>query len=220
MDYKKQTDTKFNHFLCHDSSTGKELLLIGVSKNIPAEEASLLIESPLVLYPDGFLTRFFQLNVDNRQAVNSALKTLGGTQGRGEGFYAPYWEAVIDFIFAQHCRTLYDIAHEMAQYHTFDTEKQIYDRLDKLKNCKNPRPETWDTIRELLAYYLLTDDLVTTGKGKVYNLAQTDDQEAVMRLDQNYTPENIHRLWEEDREKKLKDIILELTGVPSPCFFY
>ena len=36
-----------------------------------------------------------------------------------------------------------------------------------------------------------------------------------MRLDQNYTPENIHRLWEEDREKKLKDIILELTGVPE-----
>lgn len=62
------------------------------------------------------------------------------------------------------------ISHYNNNYHY--SGKQIYDQLDRLKNCKNPRSETWETIRYLLAYYLLTDDLVTTDKGKIYNFAK------------------------------------------------
>ncbi len=215
MHYQRPTEPKYNHFLCHDHATGKKTLLIGVGKGMEQEEAALLIENPLVLYPPGFLDKFFRLGTESRQAVSSALETLGGTQGRGEGFYAPYWEAALDFIFARYGMTLRDIAYEMGEYYAFDSGKQIYDRLDKLKNCKKPRPETWGTIRELLAYYLLTDDLVTTGRGKIYSFAQMEDQEAAMRSVQNYTPEKIHSLWEEDSGKELKDIILGLTGMPE-----
>ena len=203
MNYEKQKESKFNHYIVCD---GEPVVLMGVNKTLSEEGIRLLAKSPMFVYPDGYLDTYFKLSGKNRGIVNAVYEKMMDSKS-----CINYWDAVTDFIFACYGQTLYDISCDLAGYTTYGEQaerKLIYDRLDKLRKVKGkPRKETLDTIREVWAYYLLTDDIVKTGTGMMYFVSDSVSRE---EINEKYTLETIREVWGRDADKKLKDVILEL----------
>lgn len=214
--YEKQQEAKYRHFVCEKD--GKEILLMGVPKDIGEDEASIMAGSPMIAHSNEYWGTYFKLHQENRQVVDAALQQMK----EGNKFTPHYWDVVVDFLFECYGITLYDIACDMEGNRTREeTEKRklTYDRLDKLRKGKgNPRAETLETVREVCAYYLMTDDVVREGTGTIYSLALEErSEEFAKRINARYKMKEIRRLWSQDSGRSLKSIIMELTGLSGDC---
>lgn len=217
MNYQKQEESKYKHILFQNKDD-KDILLLGVNKDISNEEATLLLNSPMINYPFEFWNTYFKLNVENRNFINNVLNKYEKKENNPQKFNSYYWDVLTDFLFTRYGVTLYDIACELEgniSHGQKKNRKLIYDRLDKLRKIKGiPRIETLSTIREICAYYMITDDVIKNGKGIIYSLAPKEySEEFAKQVNNKYRIKAIREIWERDKSKELKDIILELTGL-------
>ena len=212
MNYQRNEESEYKHIVF------EKKILLGVNKSMSNEEAELFLDSPMISYPFEYWNKYFKLNTENRQIVNNTLIQFEEKEKKSEQFSPYYWKVLADFIFCLYNVSLYDIASKMAgdvSYMEDSDMKKIYDRLDKANKSKgNLREKTLSTIREVCAYYLITDDIVKTGRGVMYKLAPEEySKEYAKQIDEKYTVKAIRECWEKDKDKKLKDVILELTGL-------
>lgn len=214
MNYQRNEESEYKHILFKE----EKKILLGVNKSMSDEEAELFLDSPIISYPFEYWNKYFKLNTENRQIMNNTLIKFEKKEKKSEQFSPYYWKVVADFIFCLYNVSLYDIACQIEGKTTIRQQmnkKTVYDRLDKAKKSKgNLQKKTLSTIREVCAYYLITDDIVKTGRGVMYKLAPEEySQEYAKQIDEKYTVKAIPECWEKDKDKKLKDVILELTGL-------
>lgn len=73
MNYEKQKESKFNHYIVCDS---EPVVLMGVNKALSEEGIRLLAKSPMLIYPDGYLDTYFKLSGKNRGIVNTVFEKM------------------------------------------------------------------------------------------------------------------------------------------------
>lgn len=226
--YSKPEDAKYNHFYLQNENGEVVLALLGVDKEIKDEgEIQLLIDAPIIIYPDEFWDRYFKLNTDNRNKIREIMEKYGKKEQNEQQFCSSYWEVVSDYIFSKSGNSVYNIASEIFdeleeefeqndRTRYFD-QKAVYDRIARARNVSTkPSKDTLDLIKVACAYYLITDDILRTGKGTMYTLKTgeyEENQELQKQIMDNYTIKNIYKVWKNDKNKNLKEVIMELTGL-------
>lgn len=216
----KKSEVKYAHL----ALPGK--ILLGVDKELAEsrkndadfyDEVNILFDAPSISYPFKFWESYFLLNGENRQIISNILYELEQTENKTNySFNSYYWSVFCDFLLARYDLGLYGIAREIEGTGTIKKNKektQTYNRLEKLQKCKNtPRKETITLLKEICAYHLTTYDLIRTGKGIMYSLADYTEEKAE-KLEKKYTMAKIRSTWNEHIDWDLKTLILELTGL-------
>lgn len=217
MNYERvKKESEYNHFL-FKGANGESICLIGVDKNICDEQIELYIDTPLINYSYKFWELFFQLSQDNRILVMNIAKKLGKQyESPKSSFNIHYWSVFTDFLFTRYDVTLFDIAGEITGKKTetqIAKRKTVYDRLDKLRNIKSkPRIETMILIKVICAYYLVSYDLITKGRGYIYTLKTSEiDEEKLLNYNVKKIEEIIEKLYPKNVDTK--KLILYLTGL-------
>lgn len=118
MDFQKRTETKYNHF----PIVGRNLVLIGVDKTISNEEASIFIDTPLMIYEGELMSKIMQLDVNYRNVIMSALEEWRSSDQKVNSFNGYYWDVLLDFIFCIYGLSLSKLSNTLKSIKKYDRE--------------------------------------------------------------------------------------------------
>lgn len=211
-----KTEPIYNHYWFEEEG----VCLIGVNKDISKEEARLYIDTTIISASNEFWNEFFKLSQTNRQIIQKAMEKWYQKTYKKNILYNNYnWNVFTDFLFSRYNLSLYDIAREVEGTGTIyknKRKKAVYDNLDDLQKIKTkPRKESLILTKEICAYYLVTYDLITTGRGFIYALNPEDNPKMYQKQLSNYTFENIRKEFNESGKNEIdtKQLLLKLTGL-------
>lgn len=203
LNYKRQ-EIKYNHYLF------KEKFLIGVSKEISKEEASLFINNPILMYERNVYGKIMQLERKNREHIMNALEKWEKVINREDSFVGLYWDIVLDCILAVYGMSTLDLANKMKKMSYFNdcdekiVTKNIFDNLEKMRsNKKTIRDQGQELITKICYCCKITEDIVQTGEGIMYYVKSGKD----------YTTEQVDAYCNNHNTVILKDMIADITGV-------
>ncbi len=199
MYFQRQTK-KYNHYLVGDK------LLIGVSPQISKEEASLLVNSPMLMYERNVYSKILQLKHKDRQIITNALDKWEKGRNKEDSFVGLYWDVVLDYILAIYDMTTADLAEEMLKMRYFKgyAEKTIRDNIETMRsNKKSVQKQGKELVRKICYYCKITEEIVRTGKGIMYYVDGGKE----------YTAEQVDAYCEGHDTVILKEMIATITGV-------
>lgn len=199
MNFKRQI-TKYNHYIIGDKA------LIGASKQMSKEEASLCLDSPMLMYEESVYGKILQLNHRDRKVITNSLEKW--EKGRKEKplFVGLYWDIVLDFILALYNMTTGDLTKEMlkTQYFQGYDEKIVFDNIEQMRSNKGSvREQGQELVRKICYYCKITEDIVRTGEGIIYIVDNNED----------YTIEQVDAYCNGHNKVVLKEMIADITGV-------
>lgn len=213
---KKAEESKYIHY-CFEEETEPKFLL-GVPYSIAEDELPTLWDYPLVFSPVKTATHaeWMQLKPAYRQTLYNLIQHWQKTEQKDTTFHYEYWEAFEDFILRKYGKSLYKIAQEthsgQGPNRSWDAFVQQLYQLKKVKTL--PSDDTLDTLKQICAYYLMTDDILKTGKGSLYVLSPAEySTEFFQTIDAKYTPQAIQETWEQHPKWSLKQLIVSITGL-------
>lgn len=154
----KESGKKYNHFYI-DYGNGKELVLLGVDKEIEEEELGIFEDCPLQVY-DGLAVEIFKLKDFRDRAV--LLKAIDDFKEKEkQDFHSTYWEIFLDFLLLEKGITPHRLSSRLCDvitpeifkktfegkkdkdYYREEIIKNIDSNLANLKKSKgNPHGET------------------------------------------------------------------------------
>lgn len=198
MKFKRKIETQYNHYICEDK------IILGVPKELDETEVELLYENPM---PFGsIITDVTNANISpvQRNNILDALEMYCNEKKEVKALNPFYWDIVEDFIFAIYGKTLFDLSKDLTEVCQGYTEKNIFDTLDKLKNSKgNPREGTIGWIRMAMAYCRISEDILKTGKGFLYEINDVS----------KYSLESIKEYIDQNDEFDLLDMLCKVNGI-------
>ncbi len=217
MNYKRNDEPKYNHYYFEN-----KIVLIGVDKDIDAEEVSLFEDGPLQVYNQhqkqeenqvsgeiaGSILQLDDLR--DRKALFDAVDEFVSAQKKKREFHGTYWEIFLDFLLFIKKETIYDFSVALSRVIDGNYEpKSLYDKLDKLKSSKgNPQAPTLELVELALYSIGVTEEIVETGEGIWYTFENKDKR---------YNLEEIYKYckgkWEQKQEIVLKDMIMTISGL-------
>lgn len=215
---QKKYTTLYNHYFVEKPHPA---LFIGVNKDISKQEFEVIIQKPILNYRNDFSYKLFQLSPENQTIIEKAINDFQ----RKACFNTHNWVALTDFLFCRYGKTLYDIAGEITGTGTKpknDNRDKVFDCLNKVKKTKTfPHKETLLYIKEICVSYLISYDLITTGKGYIYSLSPQNEVPDYESHLEKYTIENIKTeiLNSKDQIPDTQKIILKLTGLKEEDIF-
>ncbi|NFO34610.1 hypothetical protein FDB37_13495 [Clostridium botulinum] len=198
--YYKRQELKYNHYLYKDK------FLIGVSKNISEEEASLFVNSPMLMYEQNVYGKILKLDRDKRSAIMNALEKWENNKSKESTFVGLYWDIILDCILAVYGKTTMDLAHEMMKMRYFEKydEKTLFDNIEQMRNNKeNVREQGQELVTQICYCCKMTESLVQNGQGVLYYCEGGND----------YTTEKVNEYCNNHDSIILKDMIADITGV-------
>ena len=198
MNYKRQ-ETKYNHYLYENK------FLIGVSKDISEDEASLFIDNPMLIYERQVYSKILQLDHNGRNAVMSALERWENQKTKESSFVGLYWDIVLDCILAIYGMTTMDLSHEMIKMDNFQNydEKTLFDNIEQMRNNKGSIREQGEKLVERICYCCrISKDIVKNGQGIFYYYEGGNE----------YTTEKVNQYLVNHTDVNLKEMISDITG--------
>lgn len=94
---KKSEKSEKKSVFKHCEVDGK--MLLGVPREMDMDEVSVLKDSPMAVFQEGFYKDFFQLGYRDRKIIISSLHSFIESDAKKYKIFPLYWEVLLDFIF-------------------------------------------------------------------------------------------------------------------------
>lgn len=243
---------RFSHQLVQleDKEQNKNYALMGLEqgKKYTDEEIVTLCKMPIKVYPEGMAYDLFRLSGDERQQAQEAMNSFLNTM------YGYNWMAVRDFILSFYEERLWDISQFVNSYlyerfkkdfhnnleefeecygeyeitDRYEIAEKLYKRLSRTEEMMNPRLETRMMSYKISAMFLISPEILRTGRGKMYGLypsvTKRKDFDSIVENYKKAVLRNFANISEVEQEiygrseNKIcltKDKIAEWMGIPS-----
>lgn len=194
-----QQGEKYNHYCFGDK------YLIGVSKQISKEEAEeLLFNSPMLMYERNVYSKILQLKQKDRQIIINTLDKWEKEKSKKTSFVGLYWDIVLDFILYNNGIDTYKLAKELVDVRDSTSVKTVFDNIEKMRSNKGSvRGDGSEFARRICYYFKITEDIVRTGEGVMYDVKNGKD----------YTIKEVNAYCSSHDSVILKKMIADITGV-------
>lgn len=210
MAFKRQNNTKYNHFYIEDES----MFLLGFDKNVTEDD----ITFPISMYDDEIYTKAMQLELRDRNILISSIETWEKEQENKKmetkkneelkensfAFVGIYWDIITDFILQIYGCNLYDFATILSPFVEGYEKGEIYDTLDKMRRNKGRIGSGKEYASKICALSKISESILETGRGTLYVF--DDDNE-------KYNIEEINNYYNQHKQIDIKKMIADISGV-------